>query len=108
MSCGRLSENLTDRPTCLPVLSCPVPSSPVRSGPRECVPYSIWRALLRERAGAIARETGTPRGATAKLQRWQCSRCRQMQHLKARRKGDGLFGFDEKRVERETQWACRD
>ncbi|KAI7288211.1 hypothetical protein KC345_g114 [Hortaea werneckii] len=33
------------------------------------VSTGIWRALLlRERAGAMARETGTPRGATAKLQ----------------------------------------
>ena len=33
-------------------------------------------ASLRERAGAIARETATPRGATASVQRWQSGRCR--------------------------------
>ena len=63
MSCGRVSESLEG----LTDLSARCVRCSVR-----LVQCCIWRALLllllRERAGAMARETGTPRGATAKLQ----------------------------------------
>lgn len=73
----------------------------------------VW---MRARAGALARATATPRGATAKLQR--CVRWVGAGSLddamqadavpKSAPDGDGLFGLMRHDFERQTQPACRD